>query len=104
MLAGTTLKSSDGDYEGVTSDKIHETDPDWCAVPTDGADASGDIFTHGCPNGETPEQMQRRADRVVERVVAAHKKYNDKVQNEGLKEPGGDVRRSTPGLTDAHRC
>lgn len=51
-----------------------------------------DIFTHGCPNGETPEQMQRRADRVVERVVAAHKEYNDRVQNEGLQEPGGDVR------------
>ena len=99
-----TLTWPDGDYEGVTSNKIHETDPDWCVAPITAAKAIRDIFTHGCPNGETPEQMQRRADRVVERVVAAHKEYNDKVQNEGLKEPGGDVRRSTPGLTDAHRC
>jgi probable phosphoglycerate mutase len=46
-----------GDYEGLTTPQIHETRPDW------------DLWTHGAPGGETPEQVAARADRVIERAV-----------------------------------
>lgn len=45
-----------GDYEGLTSDQIHETDPGWT------------IFTHPTPGGETHEQVTARLDRVIERI------------------------------------
>lgn len=45
-----------GDYEGLTSAHIHETDPGWT------------IFTHPTPGGETAEQVAERLDRVVARV------------------------------------
>ncbi|WP_461077119.1 histidine phosphatase family protein [Streptomyces deserti] len=54
-----------GDYEGVTTDEIHRTRPDW------------DLWTDGVPPGpggqpgESPEQVGARADRVLARVAAA---------------------------------
>jgi probable phosphoglycerate mutase len=48
-----------GDYEGITSDEIHEHDPGWT------------IFTHGAPGGETIEAVRQRADRVLTRAAAA---------------------------------
>ena len=45
-----------GDYEGLLSDQIHAQDPDWL------------IYRDGCPNGESVEQVQDRADRVVARL------------------------------------
>jgi broad specificity phosphatase PhoE len=45
-----------GDYEGITTEEIREHDPGWT------------IWTHPTPGGETPEQMQKRLDRVVDRV------------------------------------
>lgn len=45
-----------GEYEGLTSQEIHEKRPGWM------------IFTDGCPGGETPEQVGTRADRVIGRV------------------------------------
>jgi broad specificity phosphatase PhoE len=45
-----------GDYEGRTSEDIHQTDPGWT------------IFTHPTPGGETPTQVGERLDRVIERV------------------------------------
>ncbi|MEV5430495.1 histidine phosphatase family protein [Streptomyces sp. NPDC052701] len=54
-----------GGYEGVTTDEIHRTRPDW------------DLWTDGVPPrrdghpGETPEQVGERADRVLGRVVPA---------------------------------
>jgi broad specificity phosphatase PhoE len=42
-----------GDYEGRRSTEIHTERPDW------------DIFTDGCPAGESPEQITARADRVI---------------------------------------
>lgn len=48
-----------GDYEGITSAEIHETDPDWT------------IFTHGAPGGETIEAVGQRADRVLTRAASA---------------------------------
>ena len=47
-----------GDYEGLTSDRIHEKNPGWL------------IFTDGGPGGETPEQVGERADHVITRVRA----------------------------------
>lgn len=47
-----------GDYEGRTSAEIHAQRPDW------------DLFRDGCPGGESPAQIDDRADRVVERIRA----------------------------------
>ena len=47
-----------GDYEGVRTAEIHAIRPDW------------QLFRDGCPNGESPEQVGARADRVVSRVRA----------------------------------
>jgi len=47
-----------GDYEGVRTAEIHAKRPDW------------QLFRDGCPNGESPEQIGARADRVVSRVRA----------------------------------
>jgi len=47
-----------GDYEGLRTAEIHAKRPDW------------DLFRDGCPNGESPEQIGARADRVVSRVRA----------------------------------
>ena len=44
-----------GKYEGLTRPEIHESDPDWS------------VWTHGCPGGESPEQVARRVDRVIAR-------------------------------------
>ena len=48
-----------GEYEGVTTPEIRESDPDWT------------IWTSDPPGGETAEQVGARADRVLERVRAA---------------------------------
>jgi probable phosphoglycerate mutase len=47
-----------GEYEGLTPAQIHESAPAWM------------VFRDGCPGGETPEQVGRRVDRVIERVRA----------------------------------
>lgn len=47
-----------GDYEGLTTPQIRETDPGWT------------VWTHPCPNGETAEQMAARLDRVVAQARA----------------------------------
>jgi len=49
-----------GDYEGLTSQEIHKTNPEW------------NIFEHGCPNGETADQVGERAKRVAGRIRAYH--------------------------------
>jgi broad specificity phosphatase PhoE len=48
-----------GDYEGITSEEIHERDPDW------------DLWRDGCPGGESPPQVGARLDRVLARAAAA---------------------------------
>ncbi|MFJ9024334.1 histidine phosphatase family protein [Streptomyces sp. NPDC102259] len=54
-----------GGYEGVTTDEIHRTRPTW------------DLWTDGVPPGpdgrpgESPEEIGRRADRVLARVDTA---------------------------------
>jgi len=47
-----------GAYEGRTSAEIHAERPDW------------QLFRDGCPEGESPDQIGTRADRVVRRVRA----------------------------------
>ena len=47
-----------GDYEGKTTAAIHGEQPGW------------NIFQHGCPHGETAEQIAQRADRVLARLRA----------------------------------
>ncbi|MEU7057614.1 histidine phosphatase family protein [Streptomyces sp. NPDC046197] len=72
-LAGLTGAVADPDlhewdygaYEGVTTREIHRTRPDW------------DLWTDGVPPGpqggpgESPQQVGRRADRVLARADAA---------------------------------
>lgn len=47
-----------GDYEGLRTAEIHMKRPGW------------QLFRDGCPNGESPEDVGARADRVVSRVRA----------------------------------
>jgi probable phosphoglycerate mutase len=46
-----------GDYEGLTTATIRADRPGW------------QLFTDGCPGGESPEQVQRRTDRVLDRAA-----------------------------------
>jgi len=63
-LAGLTVSTVDddlvewdyGDYEGLTTKEIRQTRPDW------------DLWTQGCPGGESPDQIAARLDRVLDRV------------------------------------
>lgn len=43
-----------GDYEGLTTKEIQQTVPDWL------------VWTHGCPGGESSQQVSDRADRAIE--------------------------------------
>jgi len=43
-----------GDYEGLTTGEIRQTVPDWL------------VWTHGCPGGESLQQVSDRADRAIE--------------------------------------
>jgi probable phosphoglycerate mutase len=42
-----------GSYEGLTTAQIRATEPDWL------------VWTHGCPGGESVEQVSDRADRAI---------------------------------------
>jgi probable phosphoglycerate mutase len=42
-----------GDYEGLTTAEIRKTVPDWL------------VWTHGCPGGESPQQVSDRADQAI---------------------------------------
>jgi len=55
-----------GDYEGLTTEQIHEVAPHWT------------VWTHPCPNGESTESVQGRADTVVH-VAAAQLTERDVV-------------------------
>jgi broad specificity phosphatase PhoE len=49
-----------GDYEGLTTDEIRERRPDW------------DLWTDGCPGGETASDVAARMDAVIaERLAVA---------------------------------
>jgi broad specificity phosphatase PhoE len=42
-----------GEYEGMTTAEIHETNPDWA------------LWRDGCPQGEQPAEVGARADRLL---------------------------------------
>src|SRR4029450_6394112 len=46
-----------GDFEGLTSAQIHQDHPGWM------------VFRDGCPNGETPEDVGCRVDRIIARAL-----------------------------------
>ncbi|MDI2028810.1 histidine phosphatase family protein [Saccharopolyspora sp. TS4A08] len=48
-----------GDYEGLTTDQIRETVPDWT------------VWSHPCPGGETASNVATRADDLLTRVRGA---------------------------------
>jgi probable phosphoglycerate mutase len=52
-----------GDYEGLTSAQIAETNPNWS------------IWGDGCPGGESVEEMTKRVDGVVSKVQEIHRQY-----------------------------
>jgi len=45
-----------GDYEGRRTGEIHQTRPEW------------NIFTDGCPAGESPADIAARVDRLIARL------------------------------------
>jgi broad specificity phosphatase PhoE len=45
-----------GEFEGLTTQQIWETRPRW------------ELFRDGCPGGETPEQMAKRVDGVLDEL------------------------------------
>ncbi|MEU4679323.1 histidine phosphatase family protein [Micromonospora sp. NPDC023737] len=65
QLAGLTVDAVDedlvewnyGEYEGRTTVDIHQDDPHW------------NIWTDGCPGGESPGQVGERLDHVLDRVA-----------------------------------
>lgn len=47
-----------GGYEGLTPAEIREANPGWI------------VFRDGCPDGETPEQVGERVDRIIAMATA----------------------------------
>ena len=47
-----------GAYEGLTSAQIHASNPGWM------------IFSHGAPDGESPDEIAARVDRVIAKLRA----------------------------------
>lgn len=52
-VSGVLAEWDYGDYEGLTTEQIHESVPDWL------------VWTHGCPDGESVAQVSERADEAV---------------------------------------
>ncbi|TDC39033.1 histidine phosphatase family protein [Micromonospora sp. KC213] len=65
QLAGLMIDRTDedlvewnyGEYEGSTTADIHSDHPEW------------NLWTDGCPGGESPEQVGQRVDRLLARVT-----------------------------------
>jgi broad specificity phosphatase PhoE len=55
---GDLMEWNYGEYEGLTPRQIHAQRPGWM------------LFSHGCPGGESPEQVGARVDRVIAKVRA----------------------------------
>ncbi|MBN4077489.1 histidine phosphatase family protein [Sulfobacillus acidophilus] len=48
-----------GKYEGITTVEVRKTHQDWL------------LWTHGAPGGESPEQVAKRANNVIEKILSA---------------------------------
>jgi len=48
-----------GDYEGITSKTIHQSLPGW------------ELFSDGCPGGESPDQVRARAKEFIDLAEAS---------------------------------
>lgn len=46
-----------GDYEGITTPEIRKTVPGWT------------VWSHGCPNGEDTEAVQKRCEIAIQRAL-----------------------------------
>ena len=57
-LTDALLEVDYGDYEGLTTTEIRASRPGW------------DLFRDGCPEGQSPDQIGARTDRVARRVRA----------------------------------
>ncbi|KAJ9483631.1 hypothetical protein VN97_g9768 [Penicillium thymicola] len=69
-----------GDYEGLTSKQIHEQ-------RAERGEGPWNIWTDGCPGGESPEDVIRRLDALIDEI-------KNKYQRPGFEnpdEPKGDV-------------
>lgn len=62
-----------GEYEGLTTPQIWERDPSW------------NLWSDGCPGGETPDEIGARVDRVLARF--------DGIDGQGLAFAHGHVLR-----------
>jgi probable phosphoglycerate mutase len=51
------IEWDNGDYEGQTTSEVVAMRPDW------------NLFRDGCPNGEMPETISARADRLIQKLV-----------------------------------
>lgn len=51
------IEWDNGDYESHTHEEIAATRSEW------------NLFRDGCPNGEMPEQISARADRLIQRMM-----------------------------------
>lgn len=66
QIAGLTVTDVDDDlaewnygaYEGITTRQIRKKRPDW------------DLWTQGCPGGESPDEVSARVDRVLRKAAA----------------------------------
>ncbi len=58
MVSPFLLEYDYGEYEGLTGEQIRARRPDW------------QLFRDGCPGGETPAAVRRRAQRFVELALA----------------------------------
>jgi probable phosphoglycerate mutase len=56
-LRDELLEWDSGEYEGITSEQIHESRPDWL------------LWRDGCPGGEAPEEIGARADEMVAELL-----------------------------------
>jgi len=72
-----------GDYEGLTSPEIRKRRKEELG------DGSWDIWTDGCPGGESPKQVTERLDRLIDEI---REKFHRPVMGEN-KHPGacGDI-------------
>ncbi|PGG97640.1 hypothetical protein AJ80_09667 [Polytolypa hystricis UAMH7299] len=77
-----------GDYEGLTSKQIRELRAE-NGEEEEEEDGGWDIWRHGCPGGESPEQVIQRLDALIAEIRENHhSKYIGKPAHEVVK---GDV-------------